>query len=1642
MRKGNAGSPMAVQAPGDFHYVVWVHDGRYAADFEFQNEYRRDWKSIVTVVSLRACALARATLRTWLWVLECPNLTYLDLSGNGLVDVSSGMLWQRLVNLRVLLLHDNKLDGREALEEIAVHTPHLVVLTLQGNKLATYRRWAMVAWPSLVLLDHYVIADTEKMLLDTPALPHHITSTRRPLANVYQPMSEWHLVNLDRTLPQCDPEKPTQAREIEVLASVSTFISHVMCVRSKMSPACMVQRVWRGRKVRRQWIEFVVSANEAERQRQRDLETDDEEERGDAAHKPIAPHVLRAIVTVQAKWKARVRQQRQVAAAVEEHRITDVFFLPSHTSTVEKILQAHSAQRVQLFHTTGYIVLRRHVASSKNAERRDVASMQLLNSGMVLKEDAFLREEVESMSVRASPRNNRRVSVTSPQYMRPNRHRGSRASVMFQSLRSGSSPRALVPPSALIPLSNTAAATAAAAAAATAAAPLTKPATQPRSKRYLEHVVPSKYLPALHREVLVRSMRYRETHDITLAMVRMSTASMTLFLKALRTHNAEASQSRITVYTRGDVRRLTASVAIQAAYRRYCVRKTYGRHLGDVPHKVFSATIVQAMFHRYVARRRRAFLVQLKAIVDDAAAGDGADGISVRGTELFLSFNAYRQITCALENRDNTKFGVPVYIPPDDELRRRQRKLQDEHGTPRPLMQVSATREQVLLASGLQLAAETPPSGECLVYAPHVLRELPRWLVRDGKLLNQEPADACYAEHAASDPAADSAAACDSSTRVLLGGSYPRRLDLLSLLFTGAQLPYAVVRSRTAFVKVLNNPTARMLPFFQRGYVCLRYGSRDEAVRRRVCLAALTYASRPGETGGSVLCFEHPRNMRLHDAAHAIQAWWFAARRFGGVGSRVAAVPSEPTSVPTRDADVATSVDDTPHGSASTTPLPGGSSSAPLRVLFHTTTLNNPIEGSGGLVASTIVEDTVRAQPTVTVLRAVQRPALPRTTRCAATPLAPRSASASATPAAGAAGRDLCLRPSSAADCSSLGLNVSRPTPPPPAAPPQEAAERERRQLLMERYQLREAVEARRKKDDLERRRMVDNRKEHLRRLWEVSRPGLLGATGGGGGGGELPASAVVLPSPKNRAETAAAAETAEGGGEEGGGGVPLSVGDTPSPAPPPPPPPPAAAVVVSASAAAPAVGGGGSRGAAAGVEGAAAAEESNAEVGGAGGECVSVSLTHLKLSAALQRFAEDVTDMERCRSAAATDSKLKPEYVVSSQDMRWMTAKELSTLSAAKTARECVQRKGDVAQKRYAALQARVLQQENKQAAHHERAMATESYRVACNASLARQWEGDRERCAAAAARRAAHQDRRSHTLTSRGTAAAFARYQNVLEKEEYQRTLHSLRSRFYGHVARSTYQKRLDTRATKARMQQHQDSDLKVKRAVAIYGSTVQRDAVRRRLEEEEALQRADRLAHQARRDANRANLLHKFEAVDAGETVAAAAASPSGRFAAVRLHDSELPPPPPRMQPQCLPEPPLPVQETTPAQQQQQQQQQQLLPPADDIIGAHSELVEFPAMPHPDTEPASERRRLTYDTAVPSKPLFTPPPPRRARSLGSVYHKRDAAPASAASARATSAAAAIGEAPRPPLTARPRTSNPRMSSAIDIPCIPAES
>eukprot|EP01063_Lacrimia_lanifica_P026546 TRINITY_DN3597_c0_g1_i1.p1 TRINITY_DN3597_c0_g1~~TRINITY_DN3597_c0_g1_i1.p1 ORF type:complete len:1492 (+),score=392.40 TRINITY_DN3597_c0_g1_i1:126-4601(+) len=1322
-------------------YVVWLEDED--SHEEVCSEFRvREGAGRVmpfyAVVSLRWVA----SEINWTWALHCSNLIYLDISGNNLTSLSPGV-WRTMPNLRVLLLHENSLPAVEELTCLADKMPGLVVATFYGNPVVSYRRKLATALPSLVMIDDYVVADTER-----------IDYSRNAVSDVFEPLNACLKVPLNTLMPAYARHvKDVRDREARVLGAITALLAHVKLVASRFSPSVQIQKLWRGRSARKDWGMYVLDAQlRVKEKAESNVMSPKTPAIGAFTMSELVPgydtsegkfKINRAVVKIQCHWRRRLAFYEVVKLASAQRRVGNVVYVPpNQVPQALNILKQHSRLKEDdLCQVTpcNIVMLRMHSVGGREAK---------VSGGRIEHRSLHTLLLDRSRAVFRRPARQRLPDVSAKWCM---------------------------------------------------------------SRKYLRKTVSREAADALRHEVRSRLVWVASPEPLTLVRLEVHNEVVPWFMKKVHSYNHGQQLAPLSYYMEQDMRRLVGAVDIQRVWRGYTTRKPLVARglIGKARALSFCVVQIQALCRRLLAQRRHCFLRSMKLLIASASVAPPplpahvaeAWGLTDEhpSTEVFLSFNAYRQLIFAWDHGARVHYDVSMTTLPD------QRRLIPELFT---------------IATAVSLASAA--KGDSVVFYGRLLQELPAWLVGLGKLRSN---------------------LLPSLTPT---HNYPTKVSLRELLMGGALIPRALIPSSRHYFKCVENPDLRILEHFGRGYVCLRYGSREEAMRRRLLLAALTYHS----PTRSYICFEHPRSIVRHEAACEIQNWYLHCRLAqvppvtgsAVAGSAVAHdgyprpdatlptphplpgqdapyLPPRPQSVPrpTPSPLLMDSVNGDWSGVSHSASRPGSSlldqlSPRTRRLLQkqHRTDPENfgvsPGDDSqrSGVpyVSPAVVADVIRDRPTVRVVREV----VPRQPANFSFAPAPPGTGYGAEVLDETYNRAAFSQTLSAHDLDdemldSMELIGARPRP--PALNMQAVAEQERLVAMQEKAEL----------------------KAHLRQKQE----------------GELAIRRAKVQAARHARQQLGGQLVSEGCADGSG---PTALSGT-------------------------------------GLDGAL-----KVNVGRGVPKKVQFNLAQLKLSATLQQFAGQAGDIEREGWANGSETA---DLHVTPADLKWMTSRELSTLAAAKTARAAVQAKADVALRRYSNLQSRIVMQEKRNTAQRSRATSAEAYRVKYNAKLYQQWQDDKTASSELRKRRDDASDKAQQMQSQRAAVALFHRQQNVLGKETFQRSLDMKRSHEHAENARAIYQARLEASEAKQRITNWTEAELKLRRAVYAYGVLQQKRALDERVEEERVQVQSMREEQQAKGDSKRHELLEKFEAVP----------PTSGEFTRVRAHTSDLPPRPVKVQ-----------------------------------------------------------------------------------------------------------------------------------------------
>ncbi|KAJ9467501.1 hypothetical protein DIPPA_14100 [Diplonema papillatum] len=843
-----------------FKYVLWLDDAdgttdpgqREAAEGEIEPA---GWKTSVLTVSLSGQGLSACE---WMWALECVNLTYLDLSGNALKYLGQPKAWRQLCRLRCLLLHDNQLDDN-VFTSLQPLSEQIIFATLYGNEpLQCYRRRAVAFLPKLLALDDHYVADGERYEPPTK-VPEGV---RAGLA-FFAPLSRRLLLDRSTLLPRkgAEGEGEWKQKECRVLAAVASFLGHLRVAWSRVTASVRIQTLWRGRHVRKQWG-LIVFQRKNERERA--------DQQPPAPRPPAADDAGRR--KMDASRAATLIQNRTRVLAAKRLLLRTLCHARKLASVLLPITQLEAGVAVLHQLSTGFrqvtitATITRFVVLQHAFDQPEVRTVVLKQSGAVVvtttgspsyeKQAALSAQAFAGLEKPAEGAADGQGGVDVV-FRQPSRRRAPDTSKKS----AGRGGKARAPPRPWV------------------------------SARFLEYVLPREELSRVRGEVQIVEIRRRQRSrpdadrfrataaPAVLVELQMEPGQVTLYLDAVAKRNASAKARycpRLTPYLAADVLRLAGATAIQKAYRGHLVRARAPGDFMEAARRRFAAVAIQRAFRRYSARKRHHFLRHLRAALAPAPPRDGGAPPAGKGTDVFLSINAYQQLLMAFQMPERVEFSIQPTKPPCD---------------------VSlAPKEAGVLATTVRVCQdEGDRSGEYLFFTRRAVERLPRWLIKAGKLRYVNPAwqtATAAARGGASGgdggtPLTPRSPLIDFSAAALLSASQPApnaaaKAHLLSLcslhdvLFKGARVPYVATPSRTSFVTIVEDPSCLdYLPFYRYGYICFRYGSHDECMRRRVMLSALTYDHKTD----SLLCFEDPRVILENDAAQVIQIWWWYSAR-------------------------------------------------------------------------------------------------------------------------------------------------------------------------------------------------------------------------------------------------------------------------------------------------------------------------------------------------------------------------------------------------------------------------------------------------------------------------------------------------------------------------------------------------------------------------------------------------------------------------------------------------------------------------------------------------------------------------------------------------------------------------------------------
>ncbi len=93
------------------------------------------------------------------------NLKKIDLSNNQIASLPSSTVFQKLINLKFLYLHNNKISKWHDISSLSA-LPGILHITLFSNPVYLvpgYRHFLVNSVPTLLALDHYMITDEERI---------------------------------------------------------------------------------------------------------------------------------------------------------------------------------------------------------------------------------------------------------------------------------------------------------------------------------------------------------------------------------------------------------------------------------------------------------------------------------------------------------------------------------------------------------------------------------------------------------------------------------------------------------------------------------------------------------------------------------------------------------------------------------------------------------------------------------------------------------------------------------------------------------------------------------------------------------------------------------------------------------------------------------------------------------------------------------------------------------------------------------------------------------------------------------------------------------------------------------------------------------------------------------------------------------------------------------------------------------------------------------------------------------------------------------------------------------------------------------------------------------------------------------------
>jgi len=164
------------------------------------------------------------------------QLKMLDISNNHVTELTD-TVWVALSCLQVLLVHDNRIDHLAGLVGL-VSSKSLLHVTLRGNpisKLKEYRRQVFRRLPQLLVLDEFIISDSEQLPCGSS------TSTSDPRLSLAATVE--HAISYSTIYQATFASIHSGKSDLrELRAHILTAIT----LRRKSSPAVLIQAVFRG----------------------------------------------------------------------------------------------------------------------------------------------------------------------------------------------------------------------------------------------------------------------------------------------------------------------------------------------------------------------------------------------------------------------------------------------------------------------------------------------------------------------------------------------------------------------------------------------------------------------------------------------------------------------------------------------------------------------------------------------------------------------------------------------------------------------------------------------------------------------------------------------------------------------------------------------------------------------------------------------------------------------------------------------------------------------------------------------------------------------------------------------------------------------------------------------------------------------------------------------------------------------------------------------------------------------------------------------------------------------------------------------------------------------------------------------------